>query len=160
MQILVPFDWKAGRWYRMLLQCRETENGTTAVEQWVCDLETGAWTLIARYDTLIPGSCFVGPNCFFLENFDPDYAGEIRTMEVRNVRIRNASNGKWQSVKTASIGSNGGMPHYNGSYNYGSDADCFWMITSGVGGDWFGTRKVPANNKSFSVKNGTTASPY
>lgn len=159
-QILVPYDWEAGHWYRMLLQCGTSEGGTTTVEQWVCDLETGAWTLMCRFDTLIPNSCFIGPNAFFLENFDTDYAGEIRTMEVCNIRVRDAKTGKWKSVKSASLGSNGGLPNYNGSYNYGADSDCFWMITSGAGGDWYGTSKVPKKNKQYSVKNGEASSPY
>ena len=64
------------------------------------------------------------------------------------------------AVKSAFIGSNGGLPHYNGSYAYGADRSSFWMITSGVGGDWYGTKKVPANNKTYTVKNAATQSPY
>lgn len=160
IQMLVPYNWEAGHWYRMLLQCGTSDQGTTTVEQWVCDLETNVWTLMSRFDTCIPNSCFMGPNAFFLENFDPDYAGEIRTMEVTNVRVRDAKTGKWRAVKTASIGSNGGLPQYEGSYNYGADNSCFWMITSGAGGDWFGTGKVPKNNKAFTVQSGEATSPY
>lgn len=159
-QMLMPFEWQAGRWYRMLLQCKRGENGTTHIEQWVCDLETNEWTMTAKIDTGIKDTCFVGNNCFFLENFDPKYAGEIRAMEVKNVRVRDSKSGKWKAVKSAFIGSNGGLPHYNGSYAYGADRSSFWMITSGVGGDWYGTKKVPANNKTYTVKNAATQSPY
>lgn len=160
LQLLEPFDWKAGQWYRMLLQCKQGESGTTQVEQWVCDLQTNRWTLVSKCDTGIPDTCFKGPNAFFLENFDPQYAGEIRAMEVKNVRIKDAKTGKWKAVKSASLGSDSGLPKYNGSYAYGSDKDCFWMITSGAGGDWYGTKKAPKNNKKYTVKNTVSDQPY
>lgn len=157
---LVPYEWEEDHWYRMLLQCSESaETGTTLVEQWICDLETGEWTLLCRYDTGIPDSCFTGPVAFFLENFDNDYAGEVRSMEIANIRLRDASSGQWKCISSASIGSNGGLPSYNGSYAYGSQGSRFWMITSGVGGDWYAEGRVP-QNKSFSVKGAQASSPY
>ncbi len=160
LQMLMPYNWESGHWYRMLLQCGQSDAGTTTVEQWICDLETGAWTLMCKCDTGLPDSCFIGPNAFFLENFDPAYAGEIRTMEVANVRVKEAGKSSWQSIRTASIGSNGGKPHYNGSCAYGADDSCFWLITSGAGGDWFGTNRVPENNRSYTVKSGSAVSHY
>lgn len=160
LQMLIPYEWDAGHWYRMLLQCSWTETGSTMVEQWVCDLESGVWTLMSKCDTGIPNSCFIGGNCFFLENFDNKFAGEIRAMEVCNARIRSAESGQWQSILTATLGSRGGMPAYNGSYAYGAEDNCFYMITSGAGGDWFGTDKVPANHTNYTVNSGAASSPY
>ena len=52
------------------------------------------------------------------------------------------------------------MPAYNGSYAYGAEDNCFYMITSGAGGDWFGTDKVPANHTNYTVNSGAASSPY
>lgn len=160
IQMLVPYAWEAGHWYRMLLQCGESENGTTTVTQWVCDLESGVWTKMSCFDTLIQDSCFMGNCAFFLENFNTAYAGEIRSMEVCNARVRDAETGQWRAVSSACIGSNGGLPKYNGSYAYGSSGSSFWMITSGVGGDWYGTDKAPKNNAVYTVTGGESTSPY
>jgi len=160
LQMLMPFDWEANHWYRMLLQCGQSENGTTTVEQWVCDLETGKWTLMCKCDTGLPDSCFVGPCAFFLENFDNDLAGEVRAMEVANVRIREVGKSSWRSIRSASLSSNGGLPHYNGSYAYGADENSFFMITSGAGGDWFGTNRAPKNHRNYTVNHGASTSPY
>ena len=77
---LIDYDWKPGKWYRMLIQCGTSETtGNTTVEQWVQDMETEEW--ISLNEGL------------FLQNFD-----------------------------------------YPGSYNYGTDEDTFWIITTGVKG--------------------------
>lgn len=158
---LVPYEWEAGRWYRMLLQCSTSEEtGNTLVAQWVMDLESGAWTKLCEYDTGLTGSCFTGPAAFFLENFDNRYAGEVRTLEVKNVRARDASSGQWVGISSAVIGSSSGLPAYNGSYAYGSQGDRFWVITSGAGGDWYGTDRAPANNTRYGVSGQETGSPY
>lgn len=157
---LVSYELEEDHWYRMLLQCSQSaETGTTLVEQWVCDLETGAWTLLCRYDTGIPDSCFTGPVALFLENFDPDYAGEVRSMEVTNIRMRDADTLQWKTISNISIGSNGGLPSYEGSYAYGSQGNRFWMITSGVGGDWYAEGRIP-QNKTYSITGVQASSPY
>jgi len=157
---LVPYEWHADHWYRMLLQCIQSEEtGTTLVEQWVLDLETGVWTLLCRYDTLIPDSCFTGPTAFFLENFDTAYAGDVRTMEVANIRLFDIDAGCWKSVSSAFLASNGGRPQYEGSYAYGSEGSRFWMITSGVGGDWYEQGRVPQNQVLY-VEPAPAECPY
>ena len=160
IQMLVPFEWEAGHWYRMLVQCSESESGTTVVSQWVCDLETGEWTLMSAYDTLIEDTCFIGSAAIFLENFDVKYAGEVRAMEVSNIRIRHAKTGKWQGIESVRMGADGGFARYEGSYDCGADGNSFWMITSGVGDDWYGADKAPEPGKVYSVSEVKATSPY
>ena len=156
---IAPYDWEAGHWYRMLLQCGTSETGTTTVEQWVLDLETNAWTLLCKYDTGIVGSCFTGPVAFFLENFDPAVSGEVRSMQVKNVRLFDQKAGKWRGIRSAYIGSNGGVPSYEGSYAYDTRGDAFRLITSGVGGDWYGQKRFP-RNKTLTVSHADSSCPY
>jgi len=157
---IVPYDWKESHWYRMLLQCSKSEStGTTLVTQWVCDLETGVWTKLCCYDTKLPDSCFTGPVAIFLENYIPDLAGDVRSMELRNIRYKNASDGKWKNVEKSWLAPNGGLPAYSGSYSYGANSDRFWMITSGVGGDWYGNGHGQ-KGANYSIKNIETGSPY
>ncbi|MBQ1252360.1 MAG: S-layer homology domain-containing protein [Firmicutes bacterium] len=131
------YNWEEGHWYRMLLQC-DNSGATTVVNQFVCDLETGTWTLLCQYDTLVPNGKFKGDIAVFLENYNTSLAGEVRSLELKNVRYRDASTGQWNAVKRAYLGPNGGVPAYEGSYEFGATSDRFWMITSGVGGDWYG----------------------
>jgi len=135
---IVSYDWQEGRWYRMLLQCgRSAETGNTTVEQWVCELDTGRWTKLCVYDLGFAGSCFKGDVAFFLENYVSGLAGEVRSMEIKNPRICLASTGEWVNITSAHMSSQGGKPKYEGSYAFGAEDECFWMITSGVGGDWY-----------------------
>lgn len=123
------YAWDPGCWYRMLLQCvrSETDNHTL-VEQWICNLETGEWTKICCYDTGVSGSCFVGRAAVFLENYLVQYAGDIRTIEYKNIRIHPVDVEAWVPISRVS------MSHqsYSGSFCYGVDNEQFWMISTGV----------------------------
>lgn len=137
----IPYGWEPKHWYRMYLKCAASpETGNTMAEQWVCDLETGQYTLLCRYDLGVPDVTFKSA-AVFLENFMPEKAGDVRSMEVCNARYKDAKTKRWVSLTKAYIASNGGLPDYEGSYSFGAEGDRFWMITSGVGGDWFGNGK-------------------
>lgn len=157
--ILVPYAWEEDHWYRMLLRSFKGDNGNTWVQQWICDLETGAWTLLSCYDTLMTNSAFTGDVAVFMENFYPEYAGEIRTMEICNARILRADTKKWTSINSAYLHTNGGLPTYEGAYAFGAQGNSFWMISTGVGGDWYGNGKGPRGG-TFTVKGGESGAPY
>lgn len=129
---LRDYPWEAGKWYRALLQCgKSNETGNTTIEYWVMDLETETWTQLYVFDLGVPDVLFKGDVAVFLENYQAETAGEIRTMEVRNFRVNSVDAGEWKSIETASFSRNFDYP---GSYQYGSDGQTFWMITTGVPG--------------------------
>lgn len=155
-----PFEWEADHWYRMLLQCSTApQTGNTQVEQWICDLETNKWTKLCVYDTGLKNSCFIGDVAFFLENYIKELAGDVRSMEIRNPRIKKVGHSSWTNLTQAYMNSQGGLPKYNGSYAFGVEDDRFWMITSGVGGDWYSNGKGQAA-KNYTINNTATGSPY
>lgn len=139
---ITPYAWEAKHWYRMHLRCIPSKHtGNTMVEQWACDLETGKYTLICTYDIGVMDSAFRGPVCVFLENFMVESAADVRSMEVRNAQYRDAADGRWKPIKEVHVSSRDGYPHFQGSYNYGVNGDRLWMITSGLGGDWYNNGK-------------------
>ncbi len=131
-----PFAWEARHWYRMHLKCICSQD-KSLLEQWVCDLETGEYTLLCRYEIDVPNTAFKGSIAFFLENYLTETAGEVRSMEVCNAQYLDADTKQWQTIKQVQMSSRDGVPHYEGSYNFGVTDGRMWMITSGVGGDWF-----------------------
>ncbi len=141
---IVPYEWSPENWYRMHLICTKWPEGNTIVEQWVTDLSTGERTLLCGYDTGVEDACFIGSTAIFLENFMAASSGEVRTMEVTNVKYKEEASGEWKDVRSAYLMPNGGAPKYVGTYNFGAEGDRFWMITSGVGGDWYGN---PSSSK-------------
>ena len=133
---IVPYAWEAGRWYRMLMACVESPaTRNTQVEQWICDLETGAWTRLCCYDLGYSDACFTGNVAVFLENFDPGSAGDVRSMELRNARVLAQSGGTWCPLQQIFLQASGSMFTYRGSYAFGSSNQGVYMVTSGVG-DW------------------------
>ena len=133
-----PYAWEADHWYRMHLKCTTSPTtGNTVVEQWVCDLETGVYTLICSYDTGVQNAVFKDSIALFLENFENGYSGEVRTLEVRNARYLDERTNQWKAIRQVYTASDSGLPNYEGSYRFGMSDNRLWMITSGVGGDWF-----------------------
>lgn len=138
----VPYAWEANHWYRMHLKCGTSQStGNTTVEQWVCDLETGEYTLVCGYDTGVKNSLFKGSIAVFLENYMPEHAGNVRSMEICNAKYLDASTNQWTTLTTVYVASANGLPQYEGSYDFGVSDGHLWMITSGVGGDWFNNGK-------------------
>lgn len=130
------FDWQPHHWYRMELKCVAGQD-TTFVEQWVQDLKTGARTMLSVCDTGVPNSAFRGSMYIFLENYLIQAAGEVRAMEVCHPRYLDEKTKRWRKITEAYVTSQGGLPTYEGSYDFGVANGRLWMITSGVGGDWF-----------------------
>lgn len=129
---LVPFYWKAKQWYRMHLKCSPGQDEeTTIVEQWILDPQTGLSTLLTRYSVPIPNSAFCGPIAVFLENFLPEFAGELRTMEVSNVRYLDAATRRWRPITSVQIGALAGPEGYEGNCEFGVCGSRIWMLTCG-----------------------------
>ncbi len=129
---LVDYPWEAGKWYRALLQCGQSpETGNTTVEYWVQDIETSRWTQLGVFDLRVPGAAFKGNVAMFLEDFEPKTSGDIRTMEFRNFRVFCEDTREWKSIDTATFYDNA---NYSGSYQFGSDGETFWMISTGIPG--------------------------
>ena len=126
---LRDYPWEAEHWYRFLIQCgRNKANGNSTVEYWVMDLERGTWTQLCIFDLGVPNVSFVGNVAVFLENFQPASAGDVRTLEFCNFRVCTLKE-EWISIESGTFAEN---YEYPGSYRYGSDGNCFWIITSGI----------------------------
>ncbi len=142
-QTLLPYNWKAGRWYRMLLRCGTSETtGNTTVEQWFQDLVTNEWTHMCTYDIGIKNSSFIGSMALFSENYLKQHASQVRSLEFTNVRIHTSEG--WRDVtNTNYIYSRTTNIHANayGSWQAGADANTFYMISTGVPG-WGLTEKT------------------
>lgn len=143
---LVPYGWEPGHWYCMHVKCVESqETGNTVVEQWVCDMETEEWTLLCSYDLGAKDVLFVSSPAIFMENYLQEYAGGVRSMEVRNAKYLEAATGQWEKIIYTYVSSNGGAPGYEGCYGFGTFRDRIWLISSGVGGDWYNNGKGKAD---------------
>ena len=151
-QCILPFDWKEDHPYRALLQqSRNEQTGTALLSFWVCDLETGVWTRLIEYDLGYGDTWMIG-GMAFLENYLTEYAGELRTMELSNFRVRTRY-GDVVPGKSARFAQN---YEYPGSYNFGSDGRNFWAITTGVAG----CCTLPPDWQTYQVSQYATASPY
>lgn len=137
-QTLLPYKWKAGRWYRMLLRCGTSKaTGNTTVEQWFQDLTTEEWTHMCTYDTGIKDSGFIGSVALFSENFLKEYAGGVRSQEFTNIRIHTSEG--WRDVTgtdyiCSQVDKTGVLSGIYGSWEAGADGNTFYMISTGVSG--------------------------
>lgn len=154
----LPYEWKEGRWYRMLLQCGVSKTtGNTTVEQWFQDLTTGQWTHACTYDLGLKNCRFRGSVALFSENFLPKYAGEVRSLEFTNVRIQTSEG--WKDLTstdniTSRVDETGVLSGIYGSWDAGADANTFYMISTGVAG--WGRKE---STGPLTIKNRETGDP-
>ena len=156
-QTLLPYNWQAGRWYRMLLRCGTSETtGNTTVEQWFQDLTTGEWTHMCTYDIGVKDSSFIGSAAIFSENFLKQYAGGVRSLEFTNVRIHTDEG--WRDVVSTTgdiyLNKRGIHKTAYGSWEAGADQNTFYYISTGVPG-WGRTE----NTGKFTVQNRESGAP-
>lgn len=157
-QCILPYDWHAGRDYRVLLQASQSDiTGNVVLTSYVCDLLKNEWTMLVSFDTGVAGVCMnsVGG---FLENFVTEYAGEVRSMELSNVRARSADTYQWVSANSVQFLLNGSVSQmdYSGSAAFGTDGCSIWAITSGVGG----LCRTSSDATSYPLSPGDSSDPY
>lgn len=150
------YSWMPRRWYRMLLQMGTSEaTGNTTLMQWIGDLSEKKWKRACIFDLGAPGLKFKGQTAAFLENFGPKYAGDIRTMEFKNVRIYSHIKHRWINIYSAYLYNDLSQTiKKSGSYQFGADEDTFWMITTGIP-----DCAQPQNPATFEVSESETATP-
>ena len=155
---IVPFDWRAGRDYRVLLQQRRSETtGNAVFTVYVCDLAVGEWHLLVSIDAGIP-DVYIRSIGGFSENFLMEYTGEVRTVELSNLRARSAETYQWVSASSARFMLNGSVSSFNyiGSAAFGTDGSSIWAITSGVSG----LCPDPPADAEYPLAPGSSADPY
>ena len=109
--------------------------------------------MLSKYDIGIKNVAFINDSAVFPENFNSKTSGEIRTMEVKNIRICLEGSEKWTSIRSANFCENYDYP---GSYKYGTDTESFWIITTGI------SNKAGMNNDLIELKvsEGENTSPF
>lgn len=128
------YPWRPRKWYRMLIQLGKSETtSNTTLEQWIGDLSEKKWKQLCIFDLGTPNLKFKGQAAAFLENFNPRTAGDIRSMEFKNIRILSSTKNKWVNIYSAHLYNDSNQEiKKSGSYQYGTDDDTFWMITTGL----------------------------
>jgi len=130
---ICTYQWQAGKWYRMYLNCFQNEDGRTFVEQWMADLSSGTWTLISRFDTGLYDSCFEGDMSQFMENYDHEYANETRSFEYRNIRVREYGSETWKTLDSSRLSVDTWWDNKKGNAVFGATEDRFYGIANGYG---------------------------
>ena len=137
LQCIIPCEWETGKDYRFVLEQETGEEGTEVFTLTLTETESAKEISLIRFDSGLPGVWISYPGGF-VENFVPALAGQIRTLEFRNVKARMRDTGEWENVTTMNfeINSSAGISadEYVGSWNAGSDDRSVWIITSGVPG--------------------------
>lgn len=131
VHVFADYNWQEGTWYRGLLQIGTSKKtGNSTIMYYLYDIANSKWFHVCTYDLGYSGAKFKGNNCIFLENFNPAYAGSIRNLEVKNAKYY--VKGTWNNIEKCDVYKQ--QENTYGSYNFGSDANSLWMITTGVKG--------------------------
>ena len=157
-QCIVPYDWSAGRDYRVLLQQSLSHaTGNVVYTVYVCDLMKGRWDKLVSIDTGVP-DVYISSIAGFSENFLPEHTGEVRSMELFNLRARSAETYRWVSADSVRFILNGslGISNYIGSAAYGTEGCSIRTIASGVSG----LCPDPPADVTYPLAPGDSTDPY
>lgn len=135
VQCIYEYDWKVGVDYRFVLEQSTGESGTELFTLWLMEPEAGDRQELFCFDSGLKG-IWIDNACGFVENFVPEVAAWPRTMEFWNVRGRMRDSGEWENAEAVSFTVNSSVSEeiYEGSWNFGQDESCCWIITSGIPG--------------------------
>ena len=158
VQCILPYDWRAGRDYRVLIQqTNAADTGNVVLTSWVYDMTNHRWDELVSFDTGIR-DIYMYSCGGFLENFLTEYTGEVRTMELSNMQARSADTGEWVAADYIQFTVNGSLTNlgYIGSCNFDTDGASLWAITSGVSG----LCETPSDEEPYYLEEGVTGDPY
>ena len=158
VQCILPYDWHAGRDYRVLLQHEVSKTtGNVVLTSWVCDMVKNEWAKLVSFDVGVP-DVYMSSLGGFLEDFLTEYAGELRSLQLSNIRVRSANTYQWVWADSAKFSINGSVSdlNYSGSCNFGTDGASLWAITSGVSG----LHTAPSDSVSYRLSSGADGDPY
>jgi len=98
-----------------------------------------------------PGAFFVCCDDDIRESGSPQTAAWPRSLEFWNARARMLDSGGWENAESVqfTVNNSVSIEDYEGSWNFGQDENCCWIITSGVPGlcaapENYGFYPVPA----------------
>ena len=126
---IVPFEWKDMTWYRMVLRSwRDAETGKTFVGQWIENRESGEWTLVSYFNTGLDNSFLKGGMSQFQENFWDEHSEYIREFNLKNIYVKDISDGEWKYVERTSLSYDDPKWGFNtaGTHNFGATQEYFY----------------------------------
>ena len=135
VQCIYPYEWEVGKDYRFVLEQTTGESGTECYTLWLMEPEGEGREELFCIDSGLK-DIWIDDVCGFVENFVPETAAWPRTMEFWNVRGRMRDSGEWENAPFVlfTVNSSEGDEVYEGSWNFGQDERCCWIITSGIHG--------------------------
>ena len=131
---ITPFAWEDNTWYRMVLRSwTDAERGTTFVGQWVQNRASGEWTLISYFDTKLVRSFIKGGMSQFQENYWQDDSEPIRSFRLKNIFVKDLSDGEWKYIPRTSLGIDDPAWHFNtaGTHEFGATTEYFFGSAGG-----------------------------
>ena len=132
VQKLINYNWKTKRWYRMVIHSwYDKQTNHTFAGTWIQNLTDNKWTLLTYYDTNIKHTCFSGMMSQFQENFDPDYADEVKEMFFKNIYLKEIDNDDFISINKSFLDYYYDFGH-KGRHEFGSTGEYFYALTGGT----------------------------
>ena len=131
---ITPFGWEDNCWYRMILRSWvDAEKGTTFVGQWICNRETGSWSLISCFDTGLKDSFLEGGMSQFQENYWDEDSEPIREFHLKNIYVLDHTEKKWKYIERTALSYDDPAWHFNtaGTHNFGATTEYFFGSAGG-----------------------------
>ena len=137
-QFMIEYPWKEKHPYRMQVEMGKNDsNGNGTLTLQVCDLISQETKKLITWDLGYPSdgldTCQMNG---FLENYLTSTKNAVRSVNLSNIRGREADTGEIENAKYLKFLVNHSLDQFNyvGSYQFGADESSYYAITSGVDG--------------------------
>lgn len=102
--LLTSFEWKTNTYYKFVIRTwTDDETQKTFLGEWIQDMDTQKWYLVAYYNTNIEGSFLTGTLSQFQQNFFEKHFGKERSFNIRNIYAYDIELKKWISFNQGTL---------------------------------------------------------
>ena len=101
---ITEFEWESNVWYRFVFRTwKDHSFGQTFVGEWIENLSSQEWTLLAYFNTHLTNSFISGKLKQFQEDYNEEFLGLERSFQIKNIYAYDRKNRKWISLNRSTL---------------------------------------------------------
>lgn len=101
---ITEFEWESNIWYRFVFRTwKDHSLRETFVGEWIQNLSTQKWTLLAYFNTHLTDSFISGKLKQFQEDYNEEFLGLERSFQIKNIYAYDKKNRRWISLNKSTL---------------------------------------------------------
>ena len=126
---ITEFEWESNVWYRFVFRTwKDHSLGQTFVGEWIQNLSTQEWTLLAYFNTHLTDTFISGKLKQFQEDYNEEFLGLERSFQIKNIYAYDRKIRKWISLNRSTLSYDPPSLQYDtiGTHQFGYEKNYFY----------------------------------